>query len=45
VICTAFSKEKGAPIGLFITLEQPTADMQKEAVSSGYYYSEAWQQN
>jgi site-specific DNA-methyltransferase (adenine-specific) len=38
-------EREGAPIGLFITLDQPTADMQKEAVSTGYYYSEAWQQN
>jgi site-specific DNA-methyltransferase (adenine-specific) len=37
-------EREGAPIGLLITLDQPTADMQKEAVTTGYYFSEAWQQ-
>lgn len=31
-----------AEIGIFITLEQPSADMITEAVSSGYYHSELW---
>ena len=34
-------REKAA-IGVFITLEQPTKDMQKEAVTSGFYHSDGW---
>jgi site-specific DNA-methyltransferase (adenine-specific) len=37
-------REKAA-IGVFITLNDPTKDMKKEAVSAGYYFSEGWQQN
>jgi site-specific DNA-methyltransferase (adenine-specific) len=37
-------REKAA-IGVFITLEPPTSDMSKEAVSAGYYMSSLWQQN
>ncbi len=33
-----------AAIGLFITLESPTKDMEKEAVTAGYYHSLVWQQ-
>jgi DNA modification methylase len=29
-------------MGIFITLEQPTKDMQVEAVSAGYYHSPIW---
>ena len=34
-------REKAA-LGLFITLEEPTRDMQSEAASSGLVYSELW---
>ena len=35
-------REKAA-MGLFITLEEPTSAMTKEAVSAGYYHSDLWQ--
>jgi site-specific DNA-methyltransferase (adenine-specific) len=35
-------ERENAAIGVFITLEPPTADMTKEAVSAGYYHSPAW---
>lgn len=31
-----------AAIGVFITLEEPTKEMQKEAVSTGFYHSPNW---
>lgn len=31
-----------AAIGIFITLESPSRDMQKEAVASGFYHSDGW---
>jgi len=31
-----------APIGVFITLEQPTGDMKKEAATAGVYHSPLW---
>ena len=31
-----------AAIGVFITLETPTRDMQKEAASAGFYHSPGW---
>jgi len=34
-----------AAIGVFITLEPPTKDMNTEAVSAGFYYSPGWNQN
>ncbi len=34
-------REKAA-IGVFITLEAPTREMVKEAVSAGFYHSEVW---
>jgi len=37
-------REKAA-MGLFITLEPQTKDMQIEAVSAGYYHSEGWGKN
>jgi site-specific DNA-methyltransferase (adenine-specific) len=37
-------REKAA-IGVFITLNEPTKDMKKEAISAGYYFSEGWNQN
>ncbi len=37
-------REKAA-MGLFITLEEPTRAMMKEAVSAGFYYSDLWQQD
>jgi site-specific DNA-methyltransferase (adenine-specific) len=33
-----------AAIGVFITLEPPTKDMNTEAVSAGFYYSPGWNQ-
>lgn len=37
-------REKAA-IGVFITLEPPTSDMNREALSAGYYTSELWQKD
>ncbi len=37
-------REKAA-LGLFITLEEPTREMEKEAVSAGFYHSELWQRD
>ena len=34
---------ENAAIGVFITLEPPTSEMNKEALSAGYYTSELWQ--
>jgi len=34
-------REKAA-IGVFITLEPPTQDMTREAVTAGYYHSQSW---
>ncbi len=36
---------ENAAIGIFITLEQPTSEMNKEALSAGYYTSELWQKD
>jgi site-specific DNA-methyltransferase (adenine-specific) len=36
---------ENAAIGVLITLEQPTKDMEKEALSAGYYTSELWQKD
>jgi len=36
---------ENAAIGVFITLEQPTSEMNKEALSAGYYTSELWQRD
>lgn len=33
-----------APIGVLITLENPSRDMDKESVSAGFYMSDLWQQ-
>ena len=38
-------KREDAPIGVFITLEDPSKDMIKEAISAGYYHSPGWNQN
>lgn len=38
------NREKAA-MGVFITLESPTAPMEKEATGAGFYYSEGWNQN
>ena len=35
-------ERENAPIGVFITLENPTKPMNKEALSAGNYTSEAW---
>lgn len=37
-------REKAA-IGVFLTLEEPTRDMQTEAVSAGFYHSPVWGRN
>lgn len=37
-------REKAA-IGVFLTLEEPTKPMKKEALSAGYYHSDAWGQD
>ena len=37
-------REKAA-LGLFITLEEPTRDMRKEAASSGLFHSDLWDQD
>ena len=37
-------REKAA-MGLFITLEEPTREMEREAVSAGFYKSELWQKD
>jgi site-specific DNA-methyltransferase (adenine-specific) len=36
---------ENAAIGVFITLEPPTSEMNKEALSAGYYTSELWQKD
>ncbi len=38
-------EREGAAIGAFITLQDPSQDMITEAVSSGHYRSNLWQQN
>ena len=35
-------ERESATLGLFITLEPPTADMQTEAVAAGFYHSIGW---
>ena len=37
-------ERENAAIGVFITLELPTSEMEKEAVSAGYYFSDLWQE-
>ncbi len=37
-------REKAA-MGIFITLELPSSDMNKEAVSAGFYHSQGWERN
>lgn len=34
-----------AALGVFITLEEPSKDMNTEAVSTGYYHSDLWQKD
>ncbi len=38
-------KREDATIGVFITLEAPTQDMKKEALSAGYYHASGWNKN
>jgi site-specific DNA-methyltransferase (adenine-specific) len=38
-------ERENAAIGVFITLEPPTKDMEKEALAAGYYTSELWQKD
>jgi site-specific DNA-methyltransferase (adenine-specific) len=35
-------EREGAAIGVFVTLEPPTKEMEREAVSAGYYESPGW---
>jgi site-specific DNA-methyltransferase (adenine-specific) len=35
-------ERENAPIGLFVTLEPPTDEMEKEALETGYYESPTW---
>lgn len=36
---------ENAEIGLFVTLNPPTAPMQREAIAAGYWHSEIWQRS
>ena len=36
---------EGASIGVFVSLEPPTSEMSKEAISAGYYASDLYQRN
>ena len=36
---------ESAAIGVFLTLEEPTAQMKQEAVTAGYYNSPGWNQD
>ncbi len=38
-------KREGAAMGVFITLEEPSKDMTREAVSAGYYHSPGWNED
>ena len=40
----ALTREKAA-IGVLITLEEPTRDMSKEALTAGFYHSPGWQRD
>jgi site-specific DNA-methyltransferase (adenine-specific) len=35
-------ERENAAIGVFITLEEPSRDMKKEAVTAGFYHSPGW---
>ena len=43
-LCGVVNRENAA-IGVFLTLEPPTSEMKKEALSAGYYTSELWQKD
>jgi site-specific DNA-methyltransferase (adenine-specific) len=36
---------EGAPMGAFISLEEPSRDMLREALSAGFYYSPGWKKD
>ena len=38
-------QREGAAIGVFITLDEPTGEMRREAVSAGFYHSPVWNQD
>ena len=38
-------REENSPIAVFLTLEEPTSEMIKEAVSAGFYTSALWQRD
>lgn len=39
------NRELDAPIGVLITLEHPSHEMEKEAISAGFYHSVTWNHN
>ncbi len=43
-LCGVVEREEAA-IGVFITLEEHTREMETEAVSAGFYHSELWQKD
>ena len=38
-------ERENAALRIFVTLELPTSDMQKEAISAGYYESDLYHKN
>ncbi|MCW5853193.1 MAG: restriction endonuclease [Anaerolineae bacterium] len=38
-------QREDAALGVFITLEEPTSEMRREAVSAGFYHSPVWNQD
>ena len=38
-------ERENAAIGVFVTLEEPSKDMQREAASADFYVSELWQKS
>ena len=36
---------ESAAVGIFLTLEEPTKEMEKEAVAAGFYHSPGWNQD
>lgn len=38
-------EREGAPIGVLVTLEEPTREMQRETLAAGYYRSPGWQRD
>src|SRR5207247_10868027 len=38
-------EREGAAMGIYITLEEPTRDMEKEALAAGFYHSPGWKRD